>query len=76
MLISVSPLTLEMHAANGVQIEYHVMRHALNLETVSTYEGMNDIHALNLGWAQTGLRAFFCIHSAARPYNYVQHDSR
>ena len=55
-MISVSPLTLEMHGANGIQIE---MRHALNLETVNTYEGTNDIHALILVWAQTGLQSFF-----------------
>ena len=39
--------------------EYHVMRHAPNLETVNTYEGTHDIHALILGRAQTGLQAFF-----------------
>jgi glutaryl-CoA dehydrogenase len=49
----------EMHGANGIQIEYHVMRHAQNLETVNTYEGTHDIHALILGRAQTGLQAFF-----------------
>ena len=59
MLISVSPLALDMHGANGIQIEYHVMRQGLNLETVNTYEGTNDIHALILGRAQTGLQAFF-----------------
>jgi glutaryl-CoA dehydrogenase len=59
VLISVSPLALDMHGANGIQIEYHVMRHVLNLETVNTYEGTNDIHALILGRVQTGLQAFF-----------------
>jgi len=49
----------EMHGANGIQIEYHVMRHAQNLETVNTYEGTHDIHSLILGRAQTGLQAFF-----------------
>ena len=49
----------DMHGANGIQIEYHVMRHAQNLETVNTYEGTQDIHALILGRAQTGLQAFF-----------------
>ena len=44
---------------NGIQIEYHVMRHAANLETVNTYEGTHDVHALILGRAQTGLQAFF-----------------
>ncbi len=49
----------DMHGGNGIQIEYHVMRHAQNLETVNTYEGAHDIHALILGRAQTGLQAFF-----------------
>ena len=49
----------DMHGANGIQIEYHVMRHAQNLEAVNTYEGTQDIHALILGRAQTGLQAFF-----------------
>lgn len=49
----------DMHGGNGIQSEYHVMRHAQNLETVNTYEGTHDIHALILGRAQTGLQAFF-----------------
>jgi len=49
----------DMHGGNGIQIEYHVMRHAANLETVNTYEGAHDVHALILGRAQTGLQAFF-----------------
>ncbi len=49
----------DMHGANGIQIGYHVMRHAQNLETVNTYEGTHDVHALILGRAQTGLQAFF-----------------
>ncbi len=49
----------DMHGANGIQIAYHVMRHAQNLEAVNTYEGTQDIHALILGRAQTGLQAFF-----------------
>jgi glutaryl-CoA dehydrogenase len=48
----------DMHGGNGIQIEYHVMRHLMNLETVNTYEGTHDIHALILGRAQTGLQAF------------------
>ena len=48
----------DMHGGNGIQIEYHVMRHAANLETVNTYEGTHDIHALILGRAQTGIQAF------------------
>jgi glutaryl-CoA dehydrogenase len=49
----------DMHGGNGIQIAYHVMRHAANLETVNTYEGTHDVHALILGRAQTGLQAFF-----------------
>ena len=49
----------DMHGGNGIQSGYHVMRHAANLETVNTYEGTHDIHALILGRAQTGLQAFF-----------------
>jgi len=49
----------DMHGGNGIQIEYHVMRHAQNLETVNTYEGTHDVHALILGRAQTGLQAFY-----------------
>ena len=48
----------DIHGGNGIQIEYHVMRHLMNLETVNTYEGTHDIHALILGRAQTGLQAF------------------
>jgi glutaryl-CoA dehydrogenase len=49
----------DMHGGNGIQAEYHVMRHAANLETVNTYEGTHDVHALILGRAITGLQAFF-----------------
>jgi glutaryl-CoA dehydrogenase len=48
----------DMHGANGIVDEYHVIRHLLNLETVNTYEGTHDIHALILGRAQTGIAAF------------------
>lgn len=48
----------DMHGGNGIQIEYHVMRHAQNLETVNTYEGTHDVHALILGRAITDLQAF------------------
>jgi len=48
----------DMHGGNGVSEEYHVMRHMLNLETVNTYEGTHDVHALILGRAQTGLQGF------------------
>jgi glutaryl-CoA dehydrogenase len=48
----------DMHGGNGIQEEYHVMRHAQNLETVNTYEGTHDVHALILGRAMTGISAF------------------
>ena len=48
----------DMHGGNGISEEYHVMRHMVNLETVNTYEGTHDVHALILGRAQTGLQAF------------------
>ncbi len=48
----------DMHGANGVADEYHVIRHMMNLEAVNTYEGTHDVHALILGRAQTGLQAF------------------
>jgi glutaryl-CoA dehydrogenase len=49
----------DMHGGNGIQSGYHIMRHAQNLETVNTYEGTHDVHALILGRAQTGIQAFF-----------------
>ncbi|HRK23730.1 MAG TPA: acyl-CoA dehydrogenase [Beijerinckiaceae bacterium] len=49
----------DMHGGNGISEEFHVMRHAANLETVNTYEGTHDVHALILGRAITGLQAFF-----------------
>jgi glutaryl-CoA dehydrogenase len=57
--LDIARLARDMHGGNGIQIEYHVMRHAQNLETVNTYEGAHDVHALILGRAQTGLQAFF-----------------
>ena len=47
-----------MHGGNGIADEFHVMRVLCNLETVNTYEGTHDIHALILGRAQTGIQAF------------------
>ena len=52
-------LARDMHGGNGISEEYQVIRHMVNLETVNTYEGTHDIHALILGRAQTGLQAFF-----------------
>jgi glutaryl-CoA dehydrogenase len=56
--LDIARMARDMHGGNGIQIEYHVMRHAQNLETVNTYEGTHDVHALILGRAQTGLQAF------------------
>ena len=49
----------DMHGGNGIQEDYQVIRHMVNLETVNTYEGTHDVHALILGRAITGLQAFF-----------------
>ncbi len=57
--LDISRAARDMHGGNGIMGEYHVMRHAQNLETVNTYEGTHDVHALILGRAQTGLQAFF-----------------
>ncbi|MDO5604050.1 MAG: acyl-CoA dehydrogenase [Paracoccus sp. (in: a-proteobacteria)] len=57
--LEIARMARDMHGGNGIQIEFHVMRHAQNLETVNTYEGTHDVHALILGRAQTGLQAFF-----------------
>ncbi len=57
--LDIARMARDMHGGNGIQAEYHVLRHAQNLETVNTYEGTHDVHALILGRAQTGLQAFF-----------------
>ena len=57
--LDIARVARDMHGGNGIQEEYHVMRHAQNLETVNTYEGTHDVHALILGRAHTGLQAFF-----------------
>lgn len=56
--LEVARMARDMHGANGIADEYHVIRHVMNLETVNTYEGTHDIHALILGRAQTGIAAF------------------
>ncbi len=56
--LDIARMARDMHGGNGIQIDYHVMRHAANLETVNTYEGTHDVHALILGRAITGLQAF------------------
>ena len=56
--LDIARVSRDLHGANGIADEYHVIRHVLNLEAVNTYEGTNDIHALILGRAQTGIQAF------------------
>ena len=57
--LDIARLARDMHGGNGISEEYQVIRHMMNLETVNTYEGTHDVHALILGRAQTGLQAFF-----------------
>ncbi|MCH8498521.1 MAG: acyl-CoA dehydrogenase [Marinobacter sp.] len=57
--LDIARIARDMHGGNGIADEYHVIRHALNLEAVNTYEGTHDIHALILGRGQTGIQAFF-----------------
>ncbi|MEO1551474.1 MAG: acyl-CoA dehydrogenase [Pseudomonadota bacterium] len=57
--LDIARMARDMHGGNGISQEFQVIRHAANLETVNTYEGTHDIHALILGRAQTGLQAFF-----------------
>ncbi len=57
--LDIARVARDMHGGNGIADEFHVMRHVANLETVNTYEGTHDIHALILGRAQTGIQAFF-----------------
>ncbi|MDB9762249.1 acyl-CoA dehydrogenase [Alphaproteobacteria bacterium] len=56
--LEIARIARDMHGANGVSDEYHVIRHVMNLEAVNTYEGTHDIHALILGRGQTGIAAF------------------
>ncbi len=57
--LEISRMARDMHGGNGISLEFQVIRHMVNLETVNTYEGTHDVHALILGRAQTGLQAFF-----------------
>lgn len=57
--LEIARVARDIHGGNGISGEYHVIRHAMNLETVNTYEGTHDVHALILGRAMTGLQAFF-----------------
>src|SRR5512141_1117828 len=56
--LDIARLARDMHGGDGIVDEFHVIRHVLNLETVNTYEGTHDVHALILGRAQTGISAF------------------
>jgi glutaryl-CoA dehydrogenase len=56
--LDIARMARDMHGGNGIMDEFHVIRHLLNLETVNTYEGTHDVHALILGRAQTGIQAF------------------
>ena len=56
--LDIARVARDMHGGNGVSDEYHVIRHAMNLEAVNTYEGTHDVHALILGRAITGMQAF------------------
>ena len=56
--LDIARVARDMHGGNGISDEYHVIRHVMNLETVNTYEGTHDIHALILGRGQTGIQAF------------------
>jgi len=56
--LDIARVARDMHGGNGIADEFHVIRHLINLETVNTYEGTHDIHALILGRAQTGIQAF------------------
>jgi glutaryl-CoA dehydrogenase len=56
--LDIARMARDMHGGNGISDEYHVIRHMVNLETVNTYEGTHDVHALILGRAQTGIQAF------------------
>ena len=57
--LNIARVSRDLHGGNGIMEDYHVMRHMCNLETVNTYEGTHDVHALILGRAQTGLQGFF-----------------
>ena len=57
--LDIARMARDMHGGNGISEEYHVIRHMVNLETVNTYEGTHDVHALILGRAITGIQAFF-----------------
>jgi glutaryl-CoA dehydrogenase len=57
--LDIARMARDIHGGNGISDDFHVVRHMMNLETVNTYEGTHDVHALILGRAQTGIQAFF-----------------
>ena len=59
--LEIARMARDMHGGNGISDEFHIMRHMVNLESVNTYEGTHDVHALILGRAQTGLQAFSAV---------------
>ncbi len=56
--LDIARMARDMHGGNGISEEFHVIRHMVNLETVNTYEGAHDVHALILGRAMNGIQAF------------------
>jgi glutaryl-CoA dehydrogenase len=57
--LDIARMSRDIHGGNGISGEFQVMRQMMNLETVNTYEGTHDVHALILGRAQTGIQAFY-----------------
>ena len=77
--LDIARVARDMHGGNGISDEFHVMRVMCNLETVNTYEGTHDIHALILGRAQTGIQAFILIsrvgHRNRSPHGPSHHSA-
>ena len=71
--LEIARMARDMHGANGIADEYHVIRHVMNLETVNTYEGTHDVHALILGRAQTGIAAFAGVGEAGIAESHTRH---
>ena len=69
--LDIARMARDMHGGNGIHDEYHVIRHMINLETVNTYEGTHDVHALILGRAQTGIAGILLIIQASSAYPAV-----
>jgi len=71
--LDIARVSRDIHGGNGISEEYHILRHAMNLETVNTYEGTHDIHALILGRAQTGHQAFYAGRARISNYRNLKH---